>query len=466
MEKELELSERDRQRRNLILEGNMWNVVLTVCLPLALYQMMNQIFRVVDARMAAHIDSIAVSSVTYLGQINHMISALGAGLAIGSSLKISQAYGEGNLLLVKSRVSILYAMSMLLGGCVLSLIPFHRGFLEFMNTPDEIIALGSVYFLVEVASMAIRCFNNVYIAVERARGNTKRILYLNVEIISIKLVFTAFFVYVLQGDLVMIAIATLIAEVILMCHSLKRTFLEDSAFAFSLKLIFQNKKEVSPMLGISMPVVCEKLAFSMGKVLVNSMSTVYGALMVGALGISNNIAGLVTAPFNGFQEGASSIISQNRGAGKEARALDGFLKILSINMGIGVCGFLLTGILIQPISRMFGENNPEFTQMIVNIYHYDMVGNIMLALNSSVMALLYGYGKTKIAMVINFSRLFVFRVPVLWVLQTFTTVGEQSVGLVMMISHIGVGTVSFIVGVYQVAQIRKTRGKRHEASGS
>ena len=58
-------------------------------------------------------------------------------------------------------------------------------------------------------------------------------------------------------------------------------------------------------------------------------------------------------------------------------------------------------------------------------------------------------------MLINFARLFVFRVPVLWFLQNYTEFGERSVGLAMMISHIGVGTLSAVVGIYQVTEIKR-----------
>ena len=57
------------------------------------------------------------------------------------------------------------------------------------------------------------------------------------------------------------------------------------------------------MIALSIPVIVEKVAFSFGKVIVNSMSTIYTPLTVGALGISNNIGGFTTMPQNGFQEG-------------------------------------------------------------------------------------------------------------------------------------------------------------------
>ena len=64
------------------------------------------------------------------------------------------------------------------------------------------------------------------------------------------------------------------------------------------------------------------------------MSTVYGSWTVGALGISNNIGGITTNPQNGFQEGGSSIISQNLGAGRPKRALLAFRWVLYIDLSL------------------------------------------------------------------------------------------------------------------------------------
>lgn len=72
--------------------------------------------------MAAHISANAVSTVAYLSQINMAISALGGGLAVGASIKISEAYGEGNFELVKRRVSTLFALCGLLGMAILAIL--------------------------------------------------------------------------------------------------------------------------------------------------------------------------------------------------------------------------------------------------------------------------------------------------------------------------------------------------------
>lgn len=448
------LSKKDEKFREFSLEGSMGKVVVQVGLPLALYQSLNQFFKILDTMMAAHISASTVSAVSYLSQINLMLSALGGGLAVGASIKISQAYGAGDFELVKRRVSTLFAMCGILGGgLLLILVPFTPQFLRLMNTPEEFIREGSTYFILELFGLVITFFNNVYIAIERARGNSRRILYLNIMVIVVKFVLTAWFVYGLKGDINMISIATILSQLVMFGAAVINLNQKGNAFGFSLKAISFRGDVVKPMIGLSIPVIVEKAAFSMGKVVVNSMSTVYGALTVGALGISNNIGGITTTPQNGFQEGGSAIISQNLGAGKPKRALLAFRWTLLINVGIGVVFMSASLISLGPLSRFFAGDNSEFAGMIAEIYRLEALGAIPLGVNAAVMGMLYGFGKTRITLFMNFCRVFVFRIPVLWALQQFTDLGNVSAGIVMAVSNVLSGLLAVVVAVIEIRKI-------------
>lgn len=115
----------------------------------------------------------------------------------------------------------------------------------------------------------------------------------------------------------------------------------------------------------------------------------------------------------------------------------------------------LTLIFLEPISSLFAGGDPEFQKMICTIYKMEALGAIPLGINASVMALLYGFGKTRISLMINFSRVFIFRVPVLWALQNFTDLGDISAGIVMAVSNIATGILAVAVGWITVRQIRK-----------
>jgi putative MATE family efflux protein len=459
--KSTHLSEKDTKFREFALTGNLWHVIFYVCIPLSVFQLINHLFNILDTMMASHVSAVAVSAVAYLSQLQNMISAIGTGLAVGSTLKISEAYGAGDYTLVKKRLSTLLAICCFIAGAVLCLVPFTPALLRLCGTPTDFIEVGTKYFVITLFSTVLSFFNNVYIAIERSRGNSKRILRLNMFVISLKLCITAFFIYGLHADITMIAVASVISQTFLFIMAIRNLCAGNNAFTFSKKSIDFHKKVVLPMLTISFPVIIEKVAFAMGKTVVNSMSKNYGSVTVGALGISNNINGTVTQMQNGFQDGGASIISQNRGAGNIKRALQTFWKLLIINAAIGFIGYILINVFIGPITYLFANSkdgfNTEFQQTIIRILRYDSFGGcVPLGINSAIMALLFGFGKTKLTLFCNFCRVFIFRIPILWALQNFTTLGSESVGIVMCLSNILTCLLSCVVAGFVIHQLKRT----------
>ena len=451
-----ELTERDRRYLERSLNGPVWKVVLSVGAPLALYQELAMIFTVMDTMMAAHISKESVSVVAYLAQVNLILTAVGGGLAVGAGIQISRAYGEGDLELVRKRVSSLYALSLSVGLAMLALIlPFTVQFLRLAGTPEELIAVGSRYFMVQMFVMVFNFLNNVYIAVERARGNAKRIFVLNILVILVKLSLTAFFVYILRSGLVMVAVASLCSELAMFVFALHFSLAGENAFSFSAKAVTLQGRVTAPMVIQSLPVIAEKALFAFGKTIVNSMCTVYGAVMVGAMGVSNNLGGVTTNPQNGFQQGSSAIISQNFGAGKYDRVLRTFYVTIAVNV---LMSAVITGIEIlnlDLLAGLFDSGSSEFHRMITMVYRFEAYGAIPLGINAAVLALLYGLGKTKLTLVLNFSRVFLFRIPVFWFLQNYTDLGEVSVGIVMMVSNISVTVMAVSVAAVVIARFRK-----------
>lgn len=459
-EKEIKLSEKDRAFRDFALNGNMWSVIFKVCIPLAIFQMVNHLFAILDTMMASHISAEAVSTVAYLSQLQSMISAIGTGLAAGSCIKISEAYGAGNFDLVKRRISSLITICFCMGLAVTACLPFAPLFLRVTGTPEAFVSIGSRYFIISLLATVFGFFNNVYIAIERSRGKSQRIMYLNMGIMILKLSMTAVFVYGMKSDITMIAVATLVSQFVLFLIAIRNLSRKNEVFGFAFSYITMKKDVVNPMINLSVPVIVEKIAFAMGKTVINSMSKNYGELTVGALGISNNVDGVVTNAQNGFQDGGAAIISQNLGGGRRDRAMDAFRKLLVINVMIGLVGWFLINVFIEPITFLFANStqgfNEGFQQTIIHVLRYDSFGSCMpLGINCAVMALLFGFGKTKLTLLINFCRVFVFRIPVLWALQNFTSLGSESVGIVMAVSNICVAIMSSVTAWIVIRKMRR-----------
>ncbi len=82
----------------------------------------------------------------------------------------------------------------------------------------------------------------------------------------------------------------------------------------------------------------------------------------------------------------------------------------------------------------------------MEVYRFEAFGAVPLGVNAAVMALLFGLGKTKLTLLLNFARVFLFRIAVFWFLQNYTELGGESVGIVMLVSNLSSGILAAIVG--------------------
>lgn len=450
-----EISAKDAERREFVLSAPMWRVIPYICFPLVLYQAFSQLFKIVDNVMASHIGSTSVSAVAWFTQINQFLIAIGAGLAVGGSILISRYYGEGNYKKVKIFVNTIFAMCVVLSLLVLLLIPIAPTFLTFFGTPKELLDEGFGYFVVGLFDIIITFFNTVYIAIERARGNSKRILVLNIFCMIVKLILTFIFVYLLNSTITMIALAGIFANCCILIPGIIELIRTGGAFGLSIQSVSFSKENALPILKLGVPVMVEKVSFALGKISVNSMSAVYGSETVGALGVSNNLGGFTTSLQNGFQEGCVSVIGQNIGAKKYDRALQAFRVTLLWTMAVGILGYAFSTLFMSELAGFFAPSDNDFKELIMFIFRYEALGVIPLGLNVSAMALLYGFGYTKLTFVVNFCRVLVFRVPVLWALQQFTSIGVESVGIVMMFSNFAVSFLSAIIALVIYSKVKR-----------
>ena len=459
----VKLNTKDEKFREEVLSGPIWPIIWKVCLPLAIFQTLNNAFNILDTLMASHISSEAVSTVVYFVQLNHIVSAIGGGLAVGGSILIAQRYGAGAYEEVKKILSTVIAIAASIGAVVLCMIPFVPVILNATGTPDTFISLGSSYFSLSLLGTVVNFFNLIYISIEKARGNSKAILKLNTLIIVVKLSLTAVFVYLLSGGIITIALATLISYLVLFIIGIRNLTKSNDAFSFSPKYISLRKDTWLPILKLSIPSMAEKIAFSYGKAIVNTMAASYGTNAVGASGISNNMSGILTGIQIGFQDGSSSLEGQLYGSGNFDRAIKLYRRILLVQLLIGILGVIFYQFIKMPVARIFamtrGGFDSTFQTMIIDIFSYEIIGCLLLSLAYASMTVILGMGKTKLVLLANFCRLFVFRVPIMYFLTNYTDIGYIAVGITVALSNAAIGIMCFILAEIVISKERKKRRK-------
>lgn len=450
------LSEQEEKKRQYMLNGNELAVLFYIALPLVFYNSINQIFQFIDTLIASNIGSATVSIVAFIQQLHTMLGAIGQGLAIGGGIIIARHYGAGNMEKVSKNISTIFFAALFVGSVILLIfIPFAEPFLRLCNMPEELIEEGIAYFIIEIIALVSMFINTIYLSTEKAKGNTKRIFIYNMMVVTIKTTLNILLVYGLHlEDILVLASATLLAHSTLTIIALVKLLNKKNPFKISLKNTSFTKEYLLPLINLSLPIFLEKFVFSFGKVIVNSMSASYGSMVVGALGVSNRIGGLATNPPTGFQEAEATLISQNIGNNNTKRAINFFKMTILTNLVFSSIVFFIMITFKENLIALFAKGDPLFAQEIRSIYSYEMYASVLIALSASVMGLLYGFGYTKISMILNIVRLFIFRIPPLWIIQNFTNIGTEGVGIAMLISNGLIGITATIVAFILVRKIK------------
>ena len=445
------ISEKDLKRRDKILNGSLWMTIVSICAPIFLYNLFNSFYAIIDAVVVSKINPTSVSAVASLSQLQHLLSSLGSGLAAGGGILVARFFGAGDMDKARFHSNQTISLSNMVIAVLLCIcIPFAVPIMRVSGVPDELISIGTGYFIVQIITLAFVFYNSVFMSMQKAKGNTKIMLWLNILTMMVKLSLSILFIFGMgKMDIVWVAISTLIGQMMMFCILLSMMLKRDNVFIIKLSEFKFKWQECRDILAMSLPIFLGKFIFSFGKVSINAMCKAYGPLVVGALGVSNNINGMVTTPINSFEEGTSTIISQNLGAGNMKRAIKTFKYSFFMATALGIVGYILVRFVCQDaIINLYNQNElatdtDMFLGLIKSIHRYDSLSILALAVNSAVLGVLYGFGQTKLTMVLNISRVFVFRIPVLWYLQTFhKEIGAEAAGISMGISNICIAIAS------------------------
>lgn len=487
----------DEKRREKILNGNLWSVIISICAPLFVYNLFNSFYNLVDTLFANMISTDSVSSVAALGQVKTLLASFGSGLAAGGGIIVARCFGANDFEKAKKNANATFSIVALVVGVIaLICMPLAYPICNASGISSAQAKIATGYFIIQMVELLFVAFNNVFIALQKSKGNTKSIFYLNLLTMGVKLIFNVLFIFIFKVDkIIWIAVATLLSQLFLFSILASMVMNKNNIFRIELKSLTLKWELVKPILAISIPIFIGKFVFSFGKVAVNSIfgeqyknillsqidtsnpelvlqAEASAGLVVGALAVSNNINGIATSPINSFEEGESTIVSQNLGNKNVKRAIEAFFKTFIITTILGMVGWVLIRFIFQDalINLFKGdvENSlqaNEFMSYIKLIHDYDALSIPSLAICAAVLGVLYGFGKTKTTAFINVARAFIFRIPTLLIcLLCFPHLGVKAAGISMAISNIGIAIMSIVFLVVFLVKLKKNNYNIEEKS--
>ena len=227
------VKEKDLKRRDRVLNGNLVYAIVSICAPIFLYNLFNSFYAVIDAVVVARIDPSSVSAVAALSQIQHLLSSLGAGVAAGGGILVARLFGAGDMDDARYYSNQIVSLSSVIVALLLAIcLPLALPIMRLSGISDELIAIGTGYFMVQILTLAFMFYNSVFMAMQKAKGNTKIMFWLNILAMMIKLGLSILFIWGMEKkDIMWVAIATMIGQAVMFAILLSMMLQRDNVFA-------------------------------------------------------------------------------------------------------------------------------------------------------------------------------------------------------------------------------------------
>ena len=150
-----------KQKSNLMTEGNIWKQIILFSIPLILGNFLQQMYNTVDSIIVGnYVGSNALAAVGSSTSLIALLIGFSQGIAVGAGVVISQLLGAKNQKEAKTAIHTALALSALL-GLALTIVGIFLSpqILKWMKTPDEVMVDSISYLRIYFGGVI---FNIIY----------------------------------------------------------------------------------------------------------------------------------------------------------------------------------------------------------------------------------------------------------------------------------------------------------------
>ena len=432
------------KKRKMILEGNMYKVIILLSLPIMLNNLIQTMYNLTDTYFLSKLGAVEVASMTLAWPVVFLQLALGVGIGIAGTTLISQNIGAEKINEAKKTagqlVSFAMGFSLLLSISGIISTPH---ILKVMGATGDIYSNAYIYLVLIVGGAPLMYAGFVYSSIKQGEGDTISPMILSLISVTINIVLDPIFIFYLDLGIKGAALATLLARAIMLFYIVYQLFIRDTPMRLGFKDLKPDFGYIKRLTILGVPASIGQATIAMGFVVLNSFVNTYGELTLAAFGIGNRINGLIVMPAMGIGGAGSSIVGQNIGNNDVRRVRECVFKSSVLGAAFSVAGTATLLFWGSSIVRFFSTNK-DIIYLGNDYLKYISLSLIGLAILPIITGALQGAGQTKKAMYLSMSRLWIFRLPALLLLPYFIGKTEKVIWYAISSSNI----IAMLVAIY------------------
>ncbi|HFI0462760.1 TPA: MATE family efflux transporter [Streptococcus suis] len=435
---------RNLEKTNIQLTGNITPTIISLSLPLMLNNLIRTLYNLTDGLYVARLSSEDFAATAFVWPLNFLFISLGMGLGVASTSMVSQALGANQIERAKKVSQNALNLSLIL-GFVLALIGYLMAgnFVEWMGASGLFAQKASTYLAINFIGLFFDFIYFPYQAILNADGQTKKITLISSLSSLINLVLDPIFIFDRIGPIPGLGLgiagaawATVLSKIVLVFLGQKVVKLSTP---IDLKLLNPTRdwRAYQTLVQIAVPASLGYGGAALGFTVMNGLIQSYGTDTLAAYSMGNRITDLMTQPQMGIGMALTSLVGQNIGAGQYQRAKAIIKKTIELVLLISLFASILIIVFRDPLIGIFIKDGSNVT--LINHSREYMIYSafiiFFMGLFSVYNGAFQGMGKTRYSMIMAVGRLWVFRLPFIWIFANFTMLESTGIWIAMLLSN-------------------------------
>lgn len=432
-----------KQMEELILTGSLYKAILTLALPIMLNNLIGTFYNLGDAYWVSKIGDIPMAAINFVWPVSFLTFSIAMGISIAGGSIVSQYIGAGKYEEANATAQQLYIFGVLFGilSSMLGWI-FTPSILELMNASGDLLSNGTVYLRILFLEMPFLFLMNIFFTMNQAQGDTVTPTIVNGSSAILNIILDPLFIFVFGLGIEGAAIATVLSKIPFALYGVYRMSSKKGIIHIKPYSFVIIKDKMKDLIRIGIPSSLGNSGVSLGFIFLFAMIATYGDYAVTAVGIGNRINGLAFMPAVGIGAALSTITAQNLGAKNIPRIKKAFKYSIILAFSLLTIACSLIWIFSAQLVSIFTD-----TQEIIDMGSFYL--KILASTTPSIsffncaVGLFNGSGHTKYSMFLEAGRLWLIRMPLIYILGLMLSVGTDGIWYGVGFSNIIASIIAF-----------------------
>lgn len=431
------------------INGDTKKCFAAMAIPMILAMYLNMAYNIVDSLWIGNLlGESAYAALTNSTPIILLLTSIGMGATNGITISLSQALGKKDLKIVNTVISTSLVISIIFPICITVILEiFLKKILISLNTPREILEMAYQYLSIYILGYLAVYLYLYFTAVLRSFGNSMFQAIAILVSTGLNAILDPIFINLLgfRGA----AIATVLSQAICLFFMIIYIY-RKKLFKVYLKLF--DKEVLLDIVKKAIPSIIQQSIPAISTTFLTALVSSYSIAAIAGYGITGKLETVLLYPAMALNMVLTAIIGQCIGGNRIDRAKN-YLKCSII---YGILGLAVLSIIFVvsagQLSRLFLDS-ASASELVSQYFMIVGFGYVLNTVTNIYLGALNGMGKPSISMLLMIVYYIIVRMPLAFILSSFTPLGLSGIWMAVLISHIVACLAATITGAHRIRSL-------------